>query len=101
MKRILVTTQNVNKLALEFSKVLYKWLGTIQMEEINSINKKAKYKGCATGDYCDSNQAMIDAWEKLWGKCEYSATKVWMGNLMDKAWEVAKINSFYSSKFDK
>lgn len=52
------------------------------------------YGQCATHDVCDPNQAMLDAYERLWGNCPYAADDEGLNTLINVAWEVSKSNSF-------
>lgn len=56
-------------LARAFCAVLNQWLTDAMMKEINRRNKLKGYvQACATHDFCDPNQAMIDACVKVWGR---------------------------------
>lgn len=48
--------------AEEFCRILRKWLTPEEMAEINRRNSTPEYSVCcASHDFCDPNQAMIDA----------------------------------------
>jgi hypothetical protein len=52
--------------AAQFSRILNEWLSPEIIAEINRRNASPEYKGrgcCATHDFCDPNQAMLDAFE--------------------------------------
>lgn len=52
-------------LAIQFSKVLRRWLSSVQMKVVTETNKARNDNTCATHDYCDSNMAMDEAWNTL------------------------------------
>lgn len=79
------------ELAEKFSDVLRRWMTPTQMAEINRLNKTVEYQSgcCATGDFCDSNQAMIDALESLGSSWESTRTE-----LVNQAWDIARKADF-------
>lgn len=51
-------------LSSEFSRILREWLSPEELAEINLRNSTPEYSGCcASHDFCDPNQAMVDALE--------------------------------------
>jgi hypothetical protein len=100
-------------LAEEFRSVMQAWFKD-EPETLLLIDKQNQAflaeghgdKYCATGDHCDSNQAMIDAWETLTGAepelVEYEDEDLPLGcihpdvtlDLMNKAWGLAKRKGF-------
>ena len=94
-------------LAIEFSNVLKSWLTPEQMAEINILNEGYKITNpncCATGDFCDSNMAMDEAFTKIMGReftfnsdeepeLEQLATEDQA--LWNESWGIAKENKFY------
>jgi hypothetical protein len=82
-------------LANGFSEIINDWIPD-KMYEINLRNKEPQYKTrnwCATHDFCDPNQAMIDAFKKLYNK-ELSTTNKKHLELINHAWNLAKTNDF-------
>lgn len=74
-----------------FSSILRRWIGE-NMEEVRRRNKTEEYitKGCcATHDFCDANQAMLNALA-LFGITEYDCTDEALGKLIDEAWAMSK-----------
>ena len=88
------TTEQACKLAIEFSGVLKEWLTTDELKAINEENKKRNDNTCATHDYCDSNQAMIDAYFLVFGK-EPDINADFNFDITNAAWDIAKQNNFY------
>ena len=85
---------NPETLAKAFSAVLAEWLTPEQRLEVVSLNKGASNPHiCYSHDYCDANQAMIDALERSGAEfdCENDA----QGKLIDEAWDIAKANQFW------
>ncbi len=83
------------KLAKEFSAILRSWLTPEQLTEINQKNETAAYTNAdATHDYCDPNQAMIDAFEKVFGK-EIDFQSDEDSEIINAAWALARKNKFY------
>ena len=50
---------------------------------------------CASHDYCDANQSMLDAFEKVMGR-EYNYEQD--TDLVNDAWTLSKISNFYVKK---
>ena len=85
------------QLAAEFSRILNNFLTPDQITEINRLNTTPDYQNgsCATHNFCDPNQAMIDAWEFLTGEeMELSASDEKMIELTGRAWQIARENGF-------
>lgn len=57
-------------LACAFCSILNQWLTPEQLTEINRLNSTPEYQdgSCASHNFCDPNQAMIDACVKVWGR---------------------------------
>jgi len=84
------------QLANAFSKVLNEWLSTEDISEINRRNSTPEYyvfELCATHDFCDPNQAMIDAYKSIFGR-EPSVQNKKDNELINKAWDLAKKAGF-------
>lgn len=82
-------------LAKEFSKILNSWIPD-KLFEVNLRNKEAYYiehNLCATHDFCDSNQAIINAYKNLYGS-DPSLRNKKQTALINKAWNIAKENKF-------
>lgn len=106
-----LTAPTAEALAAEFANVLRVWLPESDLIEIDKQNQAFRAEGhgdeyCATGDHCDSNQAMIDAWETLTGAepelVDDEDEDLPLGcippdvtlDLMNKAWGLAKERGF-------
>lgn len=81
------------KLSNAFSAILNEWIPE-KLAEVNRLNKEhAGDNCCATHDFCDPNQAMIDAFKSLFGK-EPTGRNREQNYLIDNAWELSKTNGF-------
>lgn len=91
----MATTPTADQLALEFVKIINQWLTPAQIAEVNRRNATAEYaNACASHDYCDANQAMIDALE-VFG-IEFSLELA--DDVINAAWDIAKSCQFDASK---
>lgn len=80
----------VERLARAFAKELTSWLGVEKMAEINWLNAlESDPNVCATHDFCDPNQALIDVFERE------GLDAVEETDLSNAVWDLAKANSFY------
>lgn len=85
------------QLAREFSAILRQWISPTDMAAVVEANKTPKYQGvCATHDYCDPNQAMLDAITKL--GLEWYGSDDPLDPLIDDAWKIAKQADFDPEK---
>lgn len=76
------------ELASEFCHVLNEWLDEGKIDEINRLNKLPEYSGsCASHDFCDANQAMLDAMAKF--GMDYTSDE---NELINTAWALAIAN---------
>jgi len=97
----------VGQLAAEFSRILNKWLGPQTMRKVVQENEAARIANflnvgkpvddtCASGDYCDANMAMLEAWSTLTGTPQ-AAIRIdtqWVMDRINAAWAVAKLFKF-------
>ena len=81
--------------AQAFSRGLRAFLDEDQMEAINRKNMhNPEYKECcATHDYCDANVVMLNAFESALGT-EFDLREQYHVNLVNAAWDLAKIHRF-------
>jgi len=82
------------QIAVEFSKLLRADFNEERMQEIISKNATPEYKdACASHDYCDANEVMAEAFEKITGKAvsiqNQADCKLW-----GKAWDISKETKF-------
>ena len=97
----------VPELAEQFCVILNGWLTPEQMNHVVDSNRIARITGdfgvCHSHDFCDANQAMLDAWEWMFGKDEVPAIiEAGTGNaeqerdnkLWNAAWSLAKGKEF-------
>lgn len=85
----------IETLSREFTKKIQDWLDNESLEEIDRRNESAEYKShnlCATHDFCDPNQAMIDVIESL--GYEFDVRDERQGAAINKAWTIAKKRGF-------
>ena len=88
--------KNAIKIANKFSSILREWLTTEELNEIN--NKNTEYKKgigtwCATHEYCDPNQGMINAFA-YFGIVDIDFENEKHINLINDAWKLASDNKF-------
>lgn len=89
---------SVTQLAKAFSAILKTWLTAEQMQQV--VGKNWRYQEeslsfCASHEFCDANQAMLDAMEDL-GYGDWPLSLMVTGDLIDRAWDLAKANDFYT-----
>lgn len=91
-------TTDVERLAKEFSSILRSWLSKEELSKVVKDNEEEKDSSiCHSHDHCDPNQAMIDAFTKIKGKdIDFQDDKNM--DLMNKAWDLAKKEKFYSKQ---
>lgn len=101
------------QLAEAFSKFIRSWLTPSQLAEVNANNEadaehyglgRKEYGSCATHDYCDSNEAMLLAFNCTFKRDPWTVldrkTKADDKNrekdtaLMNEAWTIAKAHKF-------
>lgn len=85
-------TPTTEAVAARFCAILQSWLSPQQLEEINTENR-LNPGFCATHDYCDPNQAMIDAWEIESGR-EWSSEDAECYEITEAAWPMARRSGF-------
>lgn len=95
MKEATIPTET---LAKSFSNVLNEWLTKEEMATVIERNQTPEYQdgSCATHDFCDANQAIIDAFEKEAGR-ELDTQDEDDMKLIQKAWDLARDNNFYTA----
>lgn len=94
-EKMIMSFPETQDLANEFVIVIREWLTPEQLAEIDKRNATDDYKEtgcCATHDFCDANQAMIDALERFNVALDIQdeAQRV----LIDDAWQIAKRDGF-------
>jgi hypothetical protein len=81
-------------LARRFSAILKTWLTKKQMRTIIQRNvADPDPKVCHSHDYCDPNEAMIEALDSM--GIRYRAGNTRVGSLIDRAWSLAKQEEFW------
>lgn len=84
---------NENKLSVLFSAVIRSWLSKDELEKVNDLNQnEADKQICHSHDFCDANQAMIDALDQM--KMDYEPMDDIQGKLINDAWEISKSANF-------
>lgn len=88
------------RLAVEFSATLHRWLGKKKMRHVVALNATLRRQGimdaCASGDFCDSNMAMLEAWSNLTGvrQSMIHIHAQWVQDTINEAWRLAKLFDF-------
>lgn len=83
----------IEQLSQEFTKVITNWLTPDQVAEVNKRNATPAYEGmCGTHDFCDANQAMIDAWNIVCPGQDLFSEENWL--IAGHAWNLSKTNQF-------
>lgn len=84
------------ELAEAFHRKIRRWLLGEALEEVDRINTLPEYSDgalCATHNYCDANEAMVQAYKAAFGRdieeLDDEATK-----LINAAWTMARANGF-------
>lgn len=91
---------DVFKLAREFSAQLLADIGAENLKKVLQANDKEKDKTvCASGEYCDSNITMLEAFSKLFSREVELDGETKQGEkdmeLWNKAWDTAKQFRFF------
>lgn len=89
-----MSNPNPCELANAFSAIIRKWLTVSELSSVIQQNATT-YAGtgvCASHDYCDPNQAMIDALESFGIEWDNE-----MCDLVNAAWEIARQHEFKES----
>lgn len=85
------STPTPEQLSAEFCRILNEWLNQSEIEEIIRRNALPEYANCcASHDYCDANQAMVDALEEF--GLEFHPDECI--ELVNAAWDLAKERQF-------
>lgn len=102
MKRPSLDEIAIDQVAMEFCRILKRWLTPEQMRVVIYRNRKFAKLGdtgvCATHDFCDPNQAMLDAFKKFGVE---AASQEFMENhdaLWSDAWALAKMAEFDAAR---
>lgn len=91
---------DVPTLAKDFASVIAAWLTAEQRKEVVQANAaEADKRICHSHDYCDANQAMIDALEMQ--GAEFDAQDEEQGAAIDAAWNLAKGAGFWFEERSK
>lgn len=89
--------ETINNISGEFSNFIVGLVGSINMSEINRLNRHQDFKGeCASHIYCDANQALIDAFLEITGE-ELEVQDDKKMSMCFEAWDIAKLADFNHS----
>ena len=88
------TNFTVSHLAIEFANILKTWLTVDQLTAVNARNESGGDDSCATHDFCDANEAMAEAFEKIFANQPNIQSDADL-QLMNSAWSFAKTNKFF------
>ena len=88
-----MTLPDKDTLATEFAIIIREWLTPEQCQQIDAMNAAEQDKSiCHSHDFCDSNQAMIDALGRFNVELDLQDEK--QVNLINSAWDIAKASGF-------
>jgi len=81
----------IQKAAIKFSEMINRWLTEEELKTVIERNKENKNSGtcCATHDFCDANEAMIEALDQFCQLTDEEHINIWNG-----AWDLAKGHNF-------
>lgn len=97
MKNFYHCADDKHEIAFRFARTLSMWLTEQQIAEVNCLNATPEYATCcATHDFCDPNQAMLDVLAEL--KIKFKPQSDKQIALLDAAWSIAKTAGFDSQK---
>lgn len=86
----------LSELSVNFSKILNEWLTQEEITSINQLNSTQEYlesDSCASHEFCDSNQAMVEAFEKVYNR--EPDTRIDSDvEIINQAWAISKQNQF-------
>jgi hypothetical protein len=89
-----------------FSTNLLDAIGAENMQEVIKRNTETKDMTCATHDFCDANQVMLDTFPAAFGREYFFGPEEMEGEhpqevhdhrLVIRSWDMAKANNFYLS----
>jgi hypothetical protein len=91
--------ENIEKVAREFSRILREWLTPEEMNVVLAENEHETNSGiCHTHDYCDANEAMLEAIKKITGRnADQVLDDLANDNIWSDAWVLAEKNSFWAA----
>lgn len=98
-----ISKEQVEQIAIAFSKVLREWLTAQQMKQVIAENKKNNYVDCCTHDFIDANMAMDKAFKKTlkrnfcFGSNNNQSQHEIDTDAFNNAWDIAKKNDFYTN----
>jgi len=79
------------ELAIDFSCKLYDELGRRCLQEVNERNEANNDEfSCASHDFCDANQIILDCMNGIFGPASEEITEFY-----NAAWDIAKSNKFF------
>lgn len=87
------TNPTIEALAVQFIEELRETISADDMDKVNARNVTPDYfKCCATHDFCDANQCMIDALEHF--GLSFDTQSEAQIDLINSAWNLAKACEF-------
>ncbi len=86
--------RRVQQLALEFAAGIRDSLSLEEVDMVNRINAKAATADhCATHDFCDANEVMLEAFQRAFGD-EPALDSDADVDLINRAWSAARARGF-------
>ena len=83
----------VTRLARAFAGVLAEWLTPEELAEIDRQNATAAPGVCHSHDVCDANEAMGEAFKRLYGRDPAPGSSE-DAALWGEAWDIARLGGF-------
>ena len=79
-------------LAREFAELLRDYLTAEQIAAVDATNAERKDNTCASHDYCDANEVMIEAFHLTFGR-DYTGDD-YDTDIVNEAWSEAKAKGY-------
>lgn len=87
--------KDVQNLSIQFSLLLQEQLGERDIDATIARNKKQSDKNiCHSHDFCDANEVMNEAFQKVFGR-ELDSDSDFDASVWNNAWKQAKENNFF------
>lgn len=87
-----ILASKVNELSTAFTSLIRSWLTESEIESVNEFNQTSG-DCCGTHNYCDANQAIIDAFSQVFGR-EVDISSDLDNDYCNAAWRLSRDNKF-------
>lgn len=81
-----------SELSRTFSRLMRECLTADELAQVNAMNKVGDLNICASHDFCDANQIMLDALSEYGAEFDSSSDE--QARLIDSAWNESKVGGF-------